>query len=72
MQSLQIQKLFWLKRVLATIYSRYSILVMDGICNCNFGGSPIFEISRALYNKLDANPADVREQLLLPIVSNWP
>jgi hypothetical protein len=44
--------------------------LMDGICNCNFGGSPIFEISRALYNKLDANPADVREQLLLPIVSN--
>jgi hypothetical protein len=25
-----------------------------------FGGSPFFEISRALYNKLDANPADVR------------
>lgn len=30
-----------------------------------YGGSPFFEISRALYNKLDANPADVRRAVIV-------
>jgi hypothetical protein len=53
----------------ATNSTQGTNLAMMGICNSTFGGSPIL-FPRALYNKLDANPADVREQLLLSIVSN--
>lgn len=33
--------------------------------NATFGGSPFFEISRALYNKVDATPGDVRRSVLV-------
>lgn len=57
--------IFRLKRTLQQSTQATNIGNAWASVTATYSGSPFFEISRALYNKLDANPSDVRRAVIV-------